>query len=118
MAGFAEPRFAAGDFNAGPDWPEIAQMASSYFDSWNEAMNAGTASAYADNPVQWMTRTRRGRLDYIFYSRNAYNVSLTNSSIPDVRDLSRTPSEYVGTTDDLGVRPSDHNLMVSTFRLN
>jgi endonuclease/exonuclease/phosphatase family metal-dependent hydrolase len=117
MSGFAEPRFVAGDFNGGPDTSEIAQMVSSYFDSWNEAMNAGTASSYADNPVQWMTRTRRGRIDYVFYSRNASTVSLSNANIPDTRDMSRAASELLGTTDDFGVRPSDHNMVVVTFQV-
>jgi endonuclease/exonuclease/phosphatase family metal-dependent hydrolase len=115
--GFAEPRFVAGDFNAGPDLQEIAQIGSYVHDSWMEAMNANTAAAYPDNPVQWQTRTRRGRLDYIFFSRGASTVSLRNAQIPDQRDLSRTPSEYIGTSDDRGVRPSDHNFMIATFDL-
>ncbi|MEW6127531.1 MAG: endonuclease/exonuclease/phosphatase family protein, partial [Acidobacteriota bacterium] len=117
MSGFAEPRIVAGDFNAGPDWPEIASMTANYFDSWNEAYNAGSALAYPDNPVVWMTRTRRGRIDYIFYSRGASNLTLTGTHIPDLRDLSRTPVQYIGTLDDKGVRPSDHNMMVATFQV-
>src|SRR6185369_8674775 len=56
-SGFSDPKIIAGDFNAGPDQAEIGLMVGSYFDSWNEAMNAGTAVAYPDNPVAWMTRT-------------------------------------------------------------
>ncbi len=116
-AGFAEPRLVAGDFNSGPDGAEIAQMVTAYFDSWNEALNAGAAAAYPDNPVQWQTRTRRGRLDYVFFSRGASTLTLRAAQIPDQRDLSRPASELIGTSDDLGVRPSDHNFMTSTFDL-
>jgi endonuclease/exonuclease/phosphatase family metal-dependent hydrolase len=117
MSGFAEPRFVVGDFNAGPDLSEITQMTSSYYDSWNEAMIAGSATAYPDNPVVWMTRTRRGRLDYVFYSRGQSNVTLTSANIPDQRDLNRTPVILLGTLDDRGVRPSDHNMMIATFQV-
>ncbi|HWF90147.1 MAG TPA: endonuclease/exonuclease/phosphatase family protein, partial [Pyrinomonadaceae bacterium] len=58
-ANFAEPRVMVGDFNGGPDTAEAASMSASYFDSWNEAMNRGTASSYPDNPVGMFTRTRR-----------------------------------------------------------
>ena len=118
MSGFAEPRIVAGDFNAGPDLGEIASMTASYYDSWNEAMNAGTATAYPDNPVVWMTRTRRGRIDYIFSSRGASNVTLMSAKIPDLRDMSQLPIQYIGTPDDLGVRPSDHNMAVATYQIN
>ena len=61
-AGFAEPRIVTGDFNGGPDSAEALSMSESYYDSWNEAMNRGTAVAYPDNPVGMHTRTRRGRM--------------------------------------------------------
>jgi endonuclease/exonuclease/phosphatase family metal-dependent hydrolase len=117
MSGFAEPRFVVGDFNAGPDLSEVTQITSSYYDSWNEAMIAGTATAYPDNPVVWMTRTRRGRIDYVFYSRGQSNITITSAKIPDLRDMNRTPVILLGTPDDRGVRPSDHNMMVATFQL-
>ena len=117
-AGFSEPRIFAGDFNAGPDQSEIGLMVGSYFDSWNEAMNAGTAVAYPDNPVAWMTRTRRGRIDYVFYSRGATNLVLKNTQIPDSRDLNNTNVVvWLGTADDKGVRPSDHNQMIANFEV-
>ncbi|MFL6213184.1 MAG: PKD domain-containing protein [Blastocatellia bacterium] len=114
---YAEPRIIVGDFNFSPDWPEMSGMTLSYFDGWNEAFGAGTASAYPDNPVQWQTRTRRGRIDYVFYSRSASGLSLRATQIPDQRDLSRWATETIGTTDDRGVRPSDHNFMTATFAL-
>ena len=117
-AGFSEPRIFAGDFNAGPDQSEIGLMVGSYFDSWNEAMNAGTAVAYADNPVAWMTRTRRGRIDYVFYSRATTTLVLKSTQIPDSRDLNNTNVVvWLGTLDDKGVRPSDHNQMIANFEV-
>jgi endonuclease/exonuclease/phosphatase family metal-dependent hydrolase len=110
-SGFSGPRVIAGDFNAWPGAGEIAQMTSQYYDAWNEAVNAGSATAYPDNPVNATdTRTRRARIDYVFYSGSG--VSVVNAKVPDIRDLSRTPSEYLGTLDDRGVRPSDHNMVV------
>jgi hypothetical protein len=81
-------------------------------------MNAGTAVAYPDNPVAWMTRTRRGRIDYVFYSRAATNLVLKNTQIPDSRDLNNTNVVvWLGTADDKGVRPSDHNQMIANFEV-
>ena len=117
MSGFSEPRIIVGDFNGGPDQSECIHMAEQYYDSWMNAMNAGTAVAYPDNPVQWQTRTRRGRIDYVWVSKNA-NVIIDSTQIPDVRDLSNTNVvETIGTTDDKGVRPSDHNPMIANIRL-
>src|SRR6185503_6047161 len=78
-ANFAEPRIFAGDFNGGPDTSEAIRMSNSYYDSWAEALNMGTAVAYPDNPVWIQTRTRRGRLDYVFYSRGASNLVLKST---------------------------------------
>jgi endonuclease/exonuclease/phosphatase family metal-dependent hydrolase len=115
-AGFAESRIICGDFNAGPDTSEMSGMMGQYFDYWQVAMSAGVAAAYPDNPVYMHTRTRRGRIDYVFYSRSASNLILRSAQIPDSRDLSNTNVViYLGTPDDLGVRPSDHNQVVVTF---
>ena len=112
---FAEPRIIAGDFNASPDWPEMGNMFATYYDSWNDAWQGGTAVSYPDNPVQWHTRTRRGRIDYIFYSKGASTLTLKAAQIPDQRNLSIWASQTIGTLDDRGVRPSDHNFMTATF---
>ena len=115
-AGFAESRIVCGDFNAGPDTSEITGMMSQYFDYWQVAMGAGLATAYPDNPVYMHTRTRRGRLDYVFYSRGSASLTLRAAQIPDSRDLSNPNVViYLGTLDDKGVRPSDHNQVVVTF---
>jgi endonuclease/exonuclease/phosphatase family metal-dependent hydrolase len=118
VSGFSEARIICGDFNAGPDTTEITGMMSQYLDYWQVAMSAGVATAYPDNPVYMQTRTRRGRIDYIFYSRSAYNLTLRSAQIPDTRDLSNPNVViFLGTLDDKGVRPSDHNPVIVTFDL-
>jgi endonuclease/exonuclease/phosphatase family metal-dependent hydrolase len=117
MSGFAEPRIVGGDFNAGPDTSESIHMAEQYYDTWMQAMNIGTATAYPDNPVYMHTRTRRGRIDYVWVSRNA-NVVIKSTQIPDVRDLNNTNVViFLGTADDKGVRPSDHNPMIAILEI-
>jgi endonuclease/exonuclease/phosphatase family metal-dependent hydrolase len=117
MSNFAEPRIAGGDFNAGPDTSESIHMAEQYYDTWMEAMNIGTATAYPDNPVYSQTRTRRGRIDYLWLSRGA-NAGIRSTQIPDVRDLNNTNVVILlGTLDDKGVRPSDHNPMIAILEI-
>ena len=113
---FASPRIVAGDLNAGNDTPEILALLAAYRDSWVDALNQGTASAYPDNPVWMNTRTRRWRIDFILYAADATSMTTKSSSIPDTRDLSNTNVvTTLGTLDDKGVRPSDHNLVVTDF---
>lgn len=117
-AGFSESRIVVGDFNAGPDLSETVRMTSAYYDSWMRAMNAGTAVAYPDNPVYLHTRTRRGRIDYVYYSLTSPSLVLQGTQIPDTRNLSQTNVVvWLGTPDDRGVRPSDHNPMIANFQL-
>lgn len=116
MSNFSESRIVVGDFNAGPDTSESVRMTGTYYDSWMQAMAVGTAVAYPDNPVYMHTRTRRGRIDYVWYSRGSGNLFLRSTQIPDTRDLSNTNVVvYLGTLDDKGVRPSDHNPMIANF---
>jgi endonuclease/exonuclease/phosphatase family metal-dependent hydrolase len=118
MSGFAEPRIVGGDFNAGPDLSEAIHMAEQYYDSWVQAMNIGTATAYPDNPVYLHTRTRRGRIDYLWTSRGAGNLVIKSTQIPDVRDLNnKNVVITLGTADDWGVRPSDHNPMIAIIEI-
>ncbi len=113
---FSESRIVVGDFNAGPDTSESVSMTGAYYDSWMQAMAGGTAVAYPDNPVYMQTRTRRGRIDYVWYSKGSGNLFLRGTQIPDTRDLNNTNVVvYLGTTDDKGVRPSDHNPMIANF---
>ena len=117
-AGFATPRIVAGDLNAGNDTPEILSLLGVYRDSWVDALNVGAAFAYPDNPVWMNTRTRRWRIDFILYSADAATFSVRRSEIPDTRDLSNTNVVIgLGTLDDRGVRPSDHNLVVADFEV-
>jgi endonuclease/exonuclease/phosphatase family metal-dependent hydrolase len=116
-SGFAEPRIVVGDFNAGPDLTESIHMCDLYYDGWMKALNIGSAIAYPDNPVYDQTRTRRGRLDYVYLSKTA-NAYIQGTQIPDVRDLNNPNVVYtLGTLDDKGVRPSDHNPMIATIQL-
>lgn len=117
-SGFSESRIIVGDFNAGPDLSESVRMTSAYYDTWMRAMNAGTATAYPDNPIGMHTRTRRGRIDYVYYSDTSSALVLQGTQIPDTRNLSQTNvSIMLGTLDDRGVRPSDHNPMIANFSI-
>lgn len=116
-SGFGDSKIIVGDFNAGPDLSETVRMTSAFYDSWMRAMNAGAASAYPDNPIGMHTRTRRGRIDYVYYSLSS-NLSLVNTQVPDTRNLSQTNvSVILGTLDDKGVRPSDHNPVIANFQI-
>src|SRR5581483_9282615 len=118
MSGFSGNNIISGDFNASPDQTEIQNMAAFANEAWAKGLAAGTASAYPDNPVGVMTRTRRGQLDHIFWTPSSPNLSLQSVQIPDVRDLSHPAIELIGTSDDVGVRPSDHNLEIAIFKVN
>jgi endonuclease/exonuclease/phosphatase family metal-dependent hydrolase len=116
--GFSESKIVVGDFNAGPDQSETIHMSELYYDTWVNAMNIGTATAYPDNPVYLHTRTRRGRLDYAWLSKGTGNLVVKTGQIPDVRDLNNTAVVvFLGTADDKGVRPSDHNPTVTNFEI-
>lgn len=116
-AGFAEPRLIAGDINAAPDYTEIQPLFSGYIDSWENARQHGAASAYADNPVSLFTRTQWKRIDHILASAQS-GMSSNACEIPDQRDLANTAvAVTIGTTDDRGVRPSDHNLLFCSLTM-
>ena len=117
---FSEPRIIAGDLNAQVGTPEVDIILQDYFGGWDSAVGNGLATSYPDNPPSLDTRTRRSRIDHIMYSKAASGVSVTGAEIPDQR-ASNTASLVVikiGTTDDLGVRPSDHNFMEVTLSVN
>ena len=115
VAGFSGRNIVGGDFNEWPHDATYATMTAGLTDGWVVALNAGTAQAYSDNPVSFDTRTRRTRIDWVLYSGS---VSVISAQVPDTRNMSQTVCETIGTTDDLGVRPSDHNLIVVTFAVN
>ena len=115
-SGFAGPRVLAGDMNAANDTPEVISMLNVFRDSWVDALNQNAAQAYPDNPVWLNTRTRRWKIDFILYSSDQSIFAARGSNIPDTRDLSNTHVvTLLGTPDDKGVRPSDHNLVVADF---
>ncbi|HEX5876103.1 MAG TPA: endonuclease/exonuclease/phosphatase family protein [Pyrinomonadaceae bacterium] len=115
---FASPRIVAGDLNAGNDTPEILRLLTSFRDSWVDALSANSAFAYPDNPVWLNTRTRRWRIDFVLYSADTSTFIARRGEIPDSRDLSNTNVvNRLGTPDDKGVRPSDHNIVVTDFEV-
>jgi len=114
-AGFPEQRIISGDYNLSPNWPEYTPMTSSYYDSWAQAYAAGTAISYPDNP-DW--RTRKGRIDYINFSKSASALRLIEVRMPDQRDLNnKNVVITVGNSNDWGVRPSDHNFIMATYEI-
>ena len=112
---FSEPRIIAGDFNAQDGTPEINIVEQKYLSGWNTAVSHNTAVAYADNPPNLYTRTRKSRIDHVFYSKGATNLAVSGGKVPDTRDLAIAPVIKIGTTDDKGVRPSDHNFTTIDF---
>jgi endonuclease/exonuclease/phosphatase family metal-dependent hydrolase len=96
--GVAEPRIIAGDFNASPGSTEHTTMQKTYIDAWVESQADGTAVAYPGNSGQ----TRKGRIDYIYYSKGATMLTLESTQVFDVRDAH-------------GVMPSDHRPILSIF---
>jgi PKD repeat protein len=116
---FPEPRIIAGDLNAQVYTTELGIILQQYYGGWDTAVAKGLATGYAANPASTDTRTRRSRIDHVLFSKSA-SVSVTGAEVPDQR-APNTASHVVvkiGTTDDEGVRPSDHNFMEVTFGLN
>jgi endonuclease/exonuclease/phosphatase family metal-dependent hydrolase len=97
--GLAEQRIIAGDFNATYTSTENSLMKTAYYDSWAVAQADGTAVAYAGNTAG---NTRNGRIDFIYYSHAASNLTLKSSQVFDTRDSN-------------GVTPSDHKPLMSIF---
>jgi PKD repeat protein len=114
---FAEPRIIAGDLNAQVYTPEVETVLQQYYGAWDEAVSKGIATAYPDNPPSAATRSRRSRIDHIFYSKGASGTSVTDAAVPDQRAPNTAANVVVklSTTDDKGVRPSDHNFMEATL---
>lgn len=97
---FAENRIIVGDMNAWPDQTSILEFNNTYHDSWTIAANNGTATGISG--VSPFGATKNGRIDYIFYSKNAANLVVLSSTTPDTRDAS-------------GVMASDHRPVLTTF---
>ena len=101
-SGFAENRILAGDMNAWPDQTSILEINKTYYDGWTVAANKGTATGISG--ISPFGATKSGRIDYIFFSKNAPNLVVLNSWTPDTRDSS-------------GYMPSDHRPVVTTFEV-
>ena len=82
-------RILTGDMNAWPDQTSIAQYDTLYNDS---GLSRPTARPRHSPGT---TATKSGRIDYIFYSKQAGNLTVLSSQIIDTRDAN-------------GVTPSDH----------
>ena len=109
-----------------------------YDDLWEKGIDTGKATALwpdrngngvLDMPITVLdsaggtnnTRTHdTRRIDYYFLKKTASTLALHNIDLPDLRaGCSGVASNQMwGTTDDLGVRPSDHNWMKLTLLLN
>jgi endonuclease/exonuclease/phosphatase family metal-dependent hydrolase len=93
--GFGEPLVVMGDFNTGPQAPELQPFLSSFRDAWVEAQGSGRA-------IGNMTQ-RSTRIDYIFY--------LPGNS------MTLESAEFVDTAALIGVIASDHQPVVATFTI-
>jgi endonuclease/exonuclease/phosphatase family metal-dependent hydrolase len=98
----AENRIVTGDMNAWPDQSSIAEYNKAYYDSWSVASSKGTASQFSGLSPDGATK--KGRIDYIFYSRYAPDLGVVSSKVYDTRDSS-------------GYMPSDHRPVVTTFEV-
>ena len=97
--GFAEDRIILGDFNALPGTTEMNIIANAYHDAWADAVKMGTQISAADNPNGY---TRRGRIDFVWYSKGEAHLTLKSVQVVDTRDSN-------------GVMPSDHRPLLATF---
>ncbi len=100
--GIAENRILAGDMNAWPDQTSIAEYNKTYYDSWTVAENAGKAISFSG--LTPSGATKKGRIDYIFYSKKSANLFVVSSQVYDTRDAN-------------GVMPSDHRPVLTTFEV-
>ena len=82
---FPEPRIIGGDVNAQVGTPEVNIILQKYYGGWDTAVSKAIAAAYPDNPPGIYTRTRRSRIDHVFYSKGATGVSVTGAGVPDQR---------------------------------
>jgi PKD repeat protein len=117
---FAQPRIIAGDLNAQVYTTEVETILQQYYGAWDEAVSKGLATSYPDNPPSSTTRTRRSRIDHIFYSKSATGISVAGAEVPDQRapNTAALVVVKIGTTDDKGVRPSDHDFIEATLNIN
>ncbi len=85
-------RILTGDMNAWPDQSSIAELNTRYRDSWTDAAGRGQATGFAG--LDPAGATRNGRIDYIFYARDAANLAVIDSRVYDTRSGSTMPSDH------------------------
>ncbi|HSL21369.1 MAG TPA: DNRLRE domain-containing protein [Vicinamibacterales bacterium] len=100
-SGIAENRIITGDWNAWPDQSSVTTMSGSYYDAWVEAEKIGAATYYSSYSAG---QTKKGRIDYFFYSKGASNLKIVKMQLIDSRDAN-------------GVMPSDHRPIMVTFEV-
>jgi hypothetical protein len=88
--------------NAWPDQSSILEINRTYNDSWTVAASMGRATGISG--ISPFGATKNGRIDYIFFSKNAPNLVVLDSRTPDTRNSS-------------GIMPSDHRPVVTTFEV-
>ena len=92
---FSQPRIFMGDFNTWEGTTDYYSLTGSYLDSWNRALNAGTASSYNGTGAT----EGNSRIDYVFTAGSQVSVISVN-----------VPNTIVN-----GVYPSDHDPVVAKF---
>lgn len=98
---FPEQRILPGDYNAWPGAGEIDLMTSGHHDGWALAYRSSLSVAYSGNTAG---NTRNSRIDYVFHSRGASRLRLTQARVFDTRDSS-------------GRMPSDHRPLMVTYEV-
>lgn len=93
--GFGAPRIVMGDFNVGPQGPEMQPLFSGYHDAWTDAVQAGRANGGGNSKGS-------SRVDYIFYAPGS-GMTLESAEVVDTA---------VG-----GVQASDHQPVLATFTI-
>jgi endonuclease/exonuclease/phosphatase family metal-dependent hydrolase len=94
--GFGQPLIVMGDFNAGPQAPELQPVLAGFRDAWADALSAGRTIGSG------LTQ-RSTRVDYIFYI--------------DGGSMTLDSAEFVDTAALIGAIASDHQPLVATFTL-
>jgi endonuclease/exonuclease/phosphatase family metal-dependent hydrolase len=93
--GFGEPRIVMGDFNVGPQGPEMQPLFNGYHDAWNDAVQMGRTSGGGNSKGS-------SRVDYIFYAPGGA--------------LTLEATEVIDTA-VAGVQASDHQPVLATFTI-
>ena len=92
--GFGQPLIVMGDFNAGPQAPEMQPVLAGFRDAWADALTAGRTIGAG------LTQ-RATRVDYIFYV--------------DGGSMALDSAEFVDTAALIGAIASDHQPLSATF---